>query len=129
MAEYEPIFYRQINSDEIIESIHKYIKQKIKKKITEGNILGDENHEEPMIIKYVDWYSETDNLLAFAQSFYEFTNLKEIEDEVNFKTLDHLLTSVDKPDTQTNPDISYDDYSNKDYWTISRMFQDFDEQT
>jgi len=124
VAEYEPIFYRQIKSDVRIESIQNYIKKQIEDKIKEGNILDDEDRDEPTDIKYADWYSETDNLLAFAQRFYEFTNLRDAEEEANYKTLDHLLITVDEPEKETSTDFRYDDDSDKEYWTISRMFED-----
>jgi|GEM_PF-2420645 hypothetical protein len=127
MEKYEPIFYRQIKAGQI-EYIRDYVKEQILEKIVEGNILdngdSDENRDETPEINYKEWYSETDNLLAFAQQFYKFTGQKTSEEDTNFRTLDHQLSFVSEPKTEASVDLKFNHDLNDRYWTISKIFED-----
>lgn len=124
VAKYEPIFYSKIKSQEKINSIHEYIKTKIEEKIEEGTLFEKGDQEDLPNIKYEDWKSETDNLLAFEQTFKNFTHLADPDEEMKVKTLENLFYSVSSPEPEPDPDIYYDTILNEDYWTISKIFED-----
>jgi len=132
----EPIVFKQVFSQKLAQQWNKSLITKLDEYSGEGEYLdnistGDKYDYEEKYSAYVNWKEKAEDLLELATIFYSFSQIQQPDE---FSAFEDLLENISPPqqpeeeeEEEEEEDTTYKyktDKSDKEYWTIERLFED-----